>query len=79
MCLTVLANSMPDASSYSHTASCSRAVSVLGKKPMPFAVLWRISVRFAVLWRISVRFAVLWRISVRFCGFRTPLTLPSIQ
>ena len=55
MCLTVLANSMPDASSYSRTRtascsrcfdSCSRAVSVFGKNPMRFTVFWRISVRF---------------------------------
>ena len=36
-------------------------------------------VRFRYSGKNSMRFAVFWRISVRFCGFRTPLTPPSIH
>ena len=34
--------------------------------------------RFRYSGKNSMRFAVFWRISVRFCGFRTPLTPPSL-
>ena len=34
--------------------------------------------RFRYSGKNPMLFAVFWRISVRFCGFRTPLTPPSI-
>ena len=34
--------------------------------------------RFRYSGKNPMRFAVFWRISVRFCGFRTPLTPPSL-
>ena len=34
--------------------------------------------RFRYSGKNPMRFAVFWRISVRFCGFRTPLTPPSV-
>ena len=51
---------------------------------------WRLSISFICIWVIrvnlsqggflenSVRFAVIWHILVRYCGFRTPLTPPSL-
>ena len=35
--------------------------------------------RFRYSGKNPMRFAVFWRISVRFCGFRTPLTPPSVK
>ena len=35
--------------------------------------------RFRYSGKNPMRFAVFWRISVRFCGFRTPLTPPSLR
>ena len=36
-------------------------------------------VQFRYSGKNQMRFAVFWRISVRFCGFRTPLTPPSLS
>ena len=39
----------------------------------------RTCVRFRYSGKNLMRFAVFWRISVRFCGFRAPLTPPSVS
>ena len=35
--------------------------------------------RFRYSGKNPMRLAVFWRVSLRFCGFRTPLTSPSLQ
>ena len=44
-----------------------------------FRIVASMYVRFRYSGRNPMRFAVFWRIFVRFCGFRTPLTPPSMM
>ena len=85
MCLTVLANDASNREMLARIAVQSRVLvaliqcATMATEVVEVATESKEDVRFRHSGKNPMRFAVFWRISLRFCGFRTPLTPPSLN